>query len=86
MSFAMLCFSCEFYPKTVERAFQNKITGCVSLRKELVEEKVWENFKREHMEDYLEITRIFETKKRTIKQTRVEAFEYQYHMNLKNYA
>lgn len=35
--------------------------------KELVEEKVWENFKREHMEDYLEITRSFESKKRTIK-------------------
>lgn len=34
---------------------------------ELVEETVWEKFKRENMEDYLEITRSFETKKRTIK-------------------
>lgn len=39
----------------------------IKFLSELVEEKVWENFKREHMEDYLEITRAFETKKRTIK-------------------
>lgn len=35
--------------------------------KELVEEKVWENFKREYMEDYLEIIRSFELKKWIIK-------------------
>uniref|UniRef100_K1Q1C0 Heat shock 70 kDa protein 12A n=1 Tax=Magallana gigas TaxID=29159 RepID=K1Q1C0_MAGGI len=39
----------------------------IKFLSELVEEKVWENFKSEHMEDYLEITRSFETKKRTIK-------------------
>ena len=35
--------------------------------KELVGEKVWEIFKKKNMEDYLEIMRSFETKKRTIK-------------------
>lgn len=34
---------------------------------ELVEEKVWENFKRKHTDDYLKIMRNFETNKRTIK-------------------
>ncbi|XP_052675299.1 heat shock 70 kDa protein 12A-like [Crassostrea angulata] len=39
----------------------------IKFLSELVEEKVWENFKSEHMEDYLDITWCFETKKRTIK-------------------
>nr|XP_034300194.1 heat shock 70 kDa protein 12A [Crassostrea gigas] len=39
----------------------------IKFLSELVEEKVWEEFKKKNMEDYLEITRSFETKKRTIK-------------------
>lgn len=32
-----------------------------------MKEKIWEEFKTEYMEDYLEITRTFETKKRTVR-------------------
>lgn len=39
----------------------------IKFLSELVEEKVWEEFKKNNMEDYLEITRSFETKKRSIK-------------------
>lgn len=34
---------------------------------EMVEEKVWENFKRKHTDDYLRIMRNFEINKRTIR-------------------
>lgn len=45
--------------KAVDDRFMNFL-------KELVGEKVWEEFKKKHMEDYLDIMRSFESKKRTI--------------------
>lgn len=58
----------EVVPTRVEPWAEKSVNDQIQkFLSELVEERIWEEFKTKHMEDYLEILRSFETKKRTIK-------------------